>query len=78
MLDVVIHLHGDTTPFGMSQGSFKTFGQTLADISPYLDAVDHDIDGVFGVLAELRQGVDVVDLAIHAQAHKALRLEFGE
>ena len=73
-----VHLVGDGASVGVAQCRFEGLGEALAHVVAHFQAVDDDIDGVFLRLGQLGQGVDLVDLAIHAQAGEALGAQLGE
>ena len=70
--------HRDGAAFGMAQRRLEGFGQALLQLRPDLEPVDHHVGAVLDVLGQLGQGVDVVDLAVHAQAHETLRAQLRE
>ncbi len=78
VLTAGIHLHRHGAAVGVDQRRLEGFGQALARVGAYLEAIHHHVDGVLAVLRQLRQGVDVVHLAVHAQPHEALRAQLGE
>ncbi len=78
MLRAGIHLHRQGAALGMPQRRLEALRQALAHVLAYLEPVDHDVDAVLLRLRQLGQGVDVMHLAIHPQAHEALGLEFGK
>ena len=72
------HLHGYGTAIGQTQRGLKAFGQALARLRPYFDAVHHDVNVVLFGLFQLGQVVEFIRLAVHAKAHIALRLHVGK
>ena len=73
-----LHLVGDGAAVGVAQRRLERFGEALAHVVAHLEAVDDDVDRVLLRLGELGQLVDLVDLAVHAQARETLRAQFGE
>ena len=75
-----LHLDRDRAPVGVAQRRLEGFGEALLQASsrPDLQAVDHDLDGVLLVAVELGQAVDLVHLAVDAQAHEALGAQLVE
>ncbi len=78
MLFARIHLDREAAALGMGERGLEALGQTLALVSLDLQPIDDDIHRMLLRLGELGQRIDVMHLAIHAQAHEALRLELGK
>ena len=73
-----VELQRDYSPVGVPERGFKRFGKPLLGILPHLQAVDHDFHRMLGVLLELGQLVDFMDLAVDSQPHKALGAQLVE
>ena len=56
----------------------ERFGQALLDVLARLEAVDHRFDGVLLAQGQRRHRVDLVQLAVDAHAHVALRAQLLE
>ena len=83
VLPARVHLHRERAPVGVAQRRLERLGQALREPGarrPALDlhAVDHDLDGVLAVAVQARQLVDLVDLAVDAQADEPLGAQLVE
>ena len=78
MLLAAVHLQRDGAAVGVAQRGLEGFGEALAHVIAHLEPVDDDVDAVFLRLREFGQVVDLVDLAVHAQAGEPLGAQFGE
>ena len=78
VLAATVHLQRDGAAVGVAQRGLEGFGEALAHVVAHLEAIDDDVDIVLLRLGELRQRVDLVDLAVDAQAGEALRAQLGE
>jgi hypothetical protein len=78
MLALAVHFVGDGAAVGVAQRGLEGFGQALAHVVANLQPVDDHVDAVLVRLGELGQRVDLVDLAVDAQAGKTLRAQLGK
>ena len=78
MLDAGVHFDGDRAAVAVAQRGLERLRQALLEIGADAQAVDHDFDRVLLVLGQLRQRIDLVDLAVDAHAHEALGAELDE
>jgi hypothetical protein len=60
---------------GVAQRGLQRLGEALLGVGARLDAVDDDVDGVLGVLRQLRRGVELVHAAVDAHPREALRAQ---
>ncbi|MNZ98192.1 hypothetical protein D3C78_1174690 [compost metagenome] len=60
------------------QRGLEGFGQALLQVGANLEAVDHDIDGMFFLLVELGSFVQLIELSIDSGADKTLRAQLFE
>ena len=74
----LVRLVDDDPAFPIAQGQFHRVGQPSPDAVLDHEAVDHQIDGVLLVLVQRGDIVHAVELAVHAYADKAFRLQFLE
>ena len=78
MLLAAVRFNRNGAALGVAQRGLEGFGDALLGIGAHLEPVDHDLDGVLDVLGQLGRRVDVVHLAVDAQAHEALCAQFGK
>jgi hypothetical protein len=78
VLLAAVRLERDGAAVGVAQRRLERLGEALLRVGAGLQPVDHDLDRVLRVLSELRQGLDVVDLPVDAQAHEPLRAQLVE
>ncbi len=78
VLLAAVRLERDGAAVGVAQRRLERLGEALLRVGAGLEAVDHDLDRVLRVLRELRQGLDIVDLPVDAQAHEPLRAQLVE
>ncbi len=78
MLDAGVHFHGDGAAVAVAQRGLERFREALLEVGPDAQAIDHDFDRVLLVLGHFRQRVDLVDLAVDADAHETLGAQLGE
>jgi hypothetical protein len=69
---VLVHLDRDRAAVAVAQRRLVRFGQALLELLFDLEPVDHDLDRVLARLRKLGHRIDLVDLAVHAHARKAL------
>ena len=73
-----VGLHRQRAPVGVPQRGLEGFREALLRVGLHLQPVDDDLDRVLAVAVELRQLVDLVDFAVDAQPHEALRAQLLE
>ena len=64
--------HDDGAAIAVPERGLERFGKALLEVLTDAKPVDDDLDGVLGVLRELRHRIDLVDLAVDAHAHEPL------
>ena len=78
MLAAGVHLDRDRAPVAVAERRLERLGEALLELGRHLQAVDDDLDRVLGRLRDLRHRVDLVDLAVDANPHEALRAELDQ
>ncbi len=78
VLALAVHFAGDGAAIGAAQRGFEGFGEALADVFAHLQPVDDDIDRMLLRAGEPGEGIDLVNLSVHAQPDESLRAQFGE
>ena len=63
---------------GQAQRGLEGFGHALLDVRSDLEAIDDDLDVVLELAVQHRHFVELVDLAVDARAHEALRAHLLE
>ena len=76
VLLAAVHVHRDGASVAMAQCRFERLGKTLSKFFTNFYAVNNDVDGVLGVLFQRRQRIDVMHLAVKANAHETLCPQF--
>jgi hypothetical protein len=73
-------VHGlhDRHAVAQLQRGLERFGEALLDVRARLEAVDHRLDGVLLAQRQRRHRVDLVQHAVHAHPHVALRAQLVE
>ena len=71
-------LDGDRAAVTFTQCRLVRLGETLLEFGADLQSIDDDVDRVLRRLRELRRVVDLVDLAVDAQADKTFRAQLDE
>jgi len=69
---------GDGDAVGQGERGLERIGEPVAHVGAHHQAVDHDLDVVLVLLVERRHGVDLIHLAVDADALEAALLEIGE
>ena len=72
MFLAAVHVHRDCASVAMAQCRFERLGKTLPQFFTNFYAINNDVDGVLGVLFQRRQRIDVIHLAVKADAHETL------
>jgi hypothetical protein len=78
VLPFTIHLDRDGAAVAVAQRRLERFGKPLLELLADLEPVDHHLDGVLGRLGKLGNGVDLVHLAVDANAREAFGAELDE
>ena len=78
MLVAGVHLDRDRAAVPGAERRLVGFGETLLEIGLHAQPVDDDLDCVLGRLGELRHRVDLVHLAVDADADEALGAQLDE
>ncbi|MCY1173458.1 hypothetical protein D9M73_136180 [compost metagenome] len=75
---LVVHRRHQGDAVRQFQRGLEGFGQALLQVGANLEAVDHDIDGMFFLLVELGSFVQLIELSIDSGADKTLRAQLFE
>ena len=77
-LALVVHFDDDRASVAVAQRRLEGLGQPLLEFRAHLEPVDDDLDRVLRVLGEPRNRVDLVHLAVDANANETLRAKLDE
>ena len=75
---LLVHFDDDRAAVACAQRRLERFRQPLLQVGAQLEPVDDDLHRVLGVLRKLRHRVDLVHLAVDANAHETLGAELHD